>query len=162
MTKNPYIKHKHVFADWICSRADFDTFVTFTLKQGLPSNFTGTPILIDRSACEKTAMIFRDRVSQKLLGSGKARAGKRVPFAAFVEQETFKRTHLHMVLVTRTKEDDLTSLKMLVSSIASKLDWCHGQIDTRMITYGKPEFVVTYCLKTGTDAFLAEIAFLPE
>ena len=161
MTMNPCTNTKHQFADWLCSRADFDTFVTLTLKQGLPSGVVGAPIKIDQKACDHTALLFRDRISQKLLGSGKTRVGKRVPFAAFMEGDSVIRTHLHLLLQTRAQDSDLTNLKMLVCKIASKLDWVYNEIDVQLIRYGKPEFVAKYCLKTDTDTNLPSASFLP-
>jgi hypothetical protein len=39
------------------------------------------------------------------------------------------------------------------------LSWVHNRIDTRPISYGRPEQVVNYCLEEGTDAFLPEASF---
>ncbi|MBS0536380.1 MAG: hypothetical protein JSR72_20200 [Proteobacteria bacterium] len=161
MTKNPCTNTKHQFSDWLCSRADFDTLVTLTLKQGLPSGVVGAPIKIDQRVCEHTATLFRDRMSKKLLGNSKVRAGHLIPFAAFMEGDSVIRKHLHLMMQTHAQGSDLINLKRLVCKIAAKLDWVYNEIDVQLIRYGKPEFVANYCLKTGTDAFLPRASFLP-
>lgn len=162
MHKDAIYKAKALFADWICSHADFDTFITLTLKQAIPCNtYRGQLVPINRDACVKTAMIFRDRLSRNFLGTGRVRAGNRLPFAPFVEGNQLVRTHLHFV-TAKPQSVSLTDFRMEVCKVANILEWTHRHIDTRPITYGKPEFVVNYCLKTGTDAFLPEAAFLPS
>ena len=162
MNRTETYKAKTQLADWICSHADFDTFITLTLKQGLLcKTYRGRIVPISRGECIKTARIFRDRLSRRFLGVGRVRAGHRLPIVAFAEGNQFIRTHLHLVM-EKPKSVSLTDFRMEICAVANILEWTHHRVDTRPITYGKPEFVVNYCLKTGVDALLLEASFLPH
>lgn len=161
MNRTEFYKARNAFADWICSHSDFDTFITLTLKQGLPcSTYRGRIVPISRGDCIKVARIFRDRMSRTYLGVGRVRGGHRLPIAAFVEGNEFIRMHLHFIAKKPTNTT-LTDFRMAICQVAHKLEWAHDRVDTRPITFGKPEFVANYCLKDGTDAFLLEASSLP-
>lgn len=43
---------------------------------------------------------------------------------------------------------------------AQKLDWVRPQIDIKPINPGERRKVVSYCLKSGHDAFIPEASFV--
>jgi hypothetical protein len=157
-----YISYKHtrLLSDWINTHADFDTFITLTLKQRLPLSQGGSIPLTDEE-CVRTAWIFRDRLSKALLGSGRTRAGKGVPTAVFLEGDgrTLRR-HLHLVIQRPDANASLMWVKARTNKAAENLQWVYKERDLRPIVYGRPEFVTNYCLKYGTDRFLPEASDL--
>ena len=160
MRPQRFLNNRVGLANWICGSANFNTFITLTLKQGLlDDTFRGQVRLINRDDCVRTAWLFRDRLTQRLLRSSRRRGGPRLPLAAFVEGGDVKRFHLHFV-VARPDETTITRFRTAVCHVTEKLDWVHDKIDTREILYACPEAVVRYCLKEGTDAFLPEASRL--
>lgn len=157
MQKDQLFYYRSELASWICQATNFNVFVTLTLKQGLVEN--GYFRSLKRDDCVRTAWLFRDRLTQKIIGKTRRRRGEKIPIAAFVEGDNVTRLHLHFV-ATRPTEMTLERFQMAVCSAAVKLDWIHDRIDTRPITYNTAEAVVRYCLETGTDAFLPEASCL--
>ena len=162
MSGTDIFKNEAILADWICKGGDFDTFVTLTLKQGLPCDTFVAALRANHPRhVREVATIFRDRLSV-ILGSGRIRGGHKLPVAAFVEGDEFTRTHLHFLVQKPSDAVDLMHFRMAVCCVASKLTRARGRIDIRPITYGSPTFVAEYCLKTGTDAFMPEASFLRD
>src|SRR5450755_3080626 len=84
---------------YITRNANFNAFVTLTLKQVMiDDTSSGRIVPIRREDCVRTAWLFRDRLTQRLLRTGRRRAGHRVPIAAFVEGGDVKRFHLHFLV----------------------------------------------------------------
>src|SRR3954454_20062749 len=149
-----------ILSDWINSHAEFDTFITLTLKQRVPLPQGGSIPLTDEE-CVRTAWLFRDRLSKALLGSGRTRAGQRVPTAVFREGDgKIIRKHLHFVIQRPDPEASLIWVNTQMNKAAQNLHWVYKERDLRPIAYGRPEFVTDYCLKYGTDSFLAEASDL--
>jgi hypothetical protein len=152
--------NRYDLANWISGSANFNTFITLTLKQGLlDDTFRGQVRPINRDDCVKTAWLFRDRLARKVLHSTRLRHGERLPLASFVEGGDFQRFHLHIV-VERPAAVTFLRIASAACQVTENLPWVHNRIDTRPIDYGCPEWVVNYCLEDGTDAFLPEASCL--
>ena len=158
MRPQRFLNNRVGLANWICGSANFNTFITLTLKQGLlDDTFRGQIRPIRREDCVKTAWLFRDRLTRKVLPS--TRHGERLPLAAFVEGGEFQRYHLHIV-AERPATMMFEQFSIAVCRATKNLSWVHNRIDTRPISYGRPEQVVNYCLEEGLDAFLPEASCL--
>lgn len=137
-------------------RRDFNSFITVTLKQGLPVNSAaGTFRPLDDSECQRTAWYLRDRLNKKLVRK-QAKQGYSLPFAAFLEGDGhIVRTHIHILSAcpSNWSWDNYTDV---VRCTASKLDWVYRHVDIRPIQPDTQGIVIGYCLKSGVQAFIAE------
>ena len=160
MRPQRFLNNRYDLTQWICASARFNTFITLTLKQGiLDDTFRGLITPIGRDDCVKTAWLFRDRLTRKVLHSTRLRHRERLPLAAFVEGGEFKRYHLH-IIAERPAAVTFERFAGAVCQVTENLPWVHNRIDTRPLTYGRPECVVNYCLEEGTEAFLPEASCL--
>lgn len=160
MLQKKSFKNERVLSDWICSQADFNWFITLTLKQGLPTR-NGSYVPLIEKHCIHTARIFADRLTKKVLGSGRVRSGHRVPIAVFLEGDgRVLRKHLHFVAACPDSDMSPIWFKSEINRVSSKLEWAYDVHDVRPIAYGRPEFVTNYCLKAGTDSFRPEASHL--
>lgn len=151
---------------WITAQAEFDTFITVTLVQGTLSA-DGHYVSTTRSDVDRTAWIFRDRVSKRLLGSSAHRRGERFAWVTFVENGGGeKRWHLHIVC-QRPASISEVDFGDAVQAVCLKMHEVRGVVDIRPIqprdnnTDGV-RAVVAYSLKEGTGAFCPAATYLPS
>lgn len=85
-------------------------------------------------------------------------------FLPFREGDGFqKRIHLHLV-TEKPSSMSFDEYSAAFLSVSGRLDWVYDEVDLRMIQSRDDDEVnrvISYVLKEGTDAFIAEAAFVP-
>ena len=139
-------------------------FGTVTLRQSRISE-SGAIQWLKPEDVRKTAWLLRDRLNKRLLPSRLVKKGGGMTFLPFMEGDGFqKRVHIH--LVTAKPEDmPWAEYRVMLLDVTRRLDWVYHEIDLRQIERpyeNELSRVISYVLKEGTDAFIAEAAYVPH
>ena len=148
---------------WL-GRDELDIFATVTLRKcrWYTSNDSYFHLKsLDSDEVRKVGWLLRDRVSKAAHGSRAFKNKMLPPFLTFYELSGDNRPHFHILTSKPTSMSD-EEYRDLFNSTASRLEWVYDQIDVRAIRSGDVERVISYSLKTGSEAFITEASFIPQ
>jgi hypothetical protein len=147
------------YRDWLVGE-DVDVFATVTMKQAIrrktPKGVVFEPLT--KGIVEKTAWVIRDRITKRVLGSAKYRAGLRLRFIPMCEGNGGdKRLHLH-VCTQKPYDMSFDEYELKFRKSIKDLEWLREIVEVRPLD--SKYAAITYTLKEGFDAFLPK-AFHP-
>lgn len=154
------------YKKWLKTAGHYQYFVTLTLKQSIVTK-EGQFVSITFYDCQRTAWIFRDRLTKRLLTARQYELGERLGVLSFIEgisengRFCGQRAHIHSAIQCPASIDPY-AFKQNVFRAVKKLYWVHELIDVRTIAHQSNDGthrVIDYCFKQGTDSFCPQASY---